>query len=72
VGDREQGDPWWWGFRMPAWQRFVVAFLCTVVFFFMDRFEAPLWLGIPVVFVFVICIPGVVEMVIRSVRGSDR
>ena len=57
---------------MPTWQRFVVAFLCIVVAFFMTRSGAPDWLLVPVAVVLVACLPGVVETVIKGVRGGDR
>lgn len=72
MGYGHRNDPWWWGFGMPAWQRFLVAVLCWVVFFVVERLEATFWLAIPAVIVFLACLPGVVELVVRSTRGNGR
>jgi hypothetical protein len=72
MGYGQKEDPWWWGFGMPARQRFVVAVLCWVVFFVVERLEAPFWLAIPAVVVFIACLPGVVELVVKGTRGNGR
>lgn len=66
MGHGQKDDPMWWGFGMLAWQRFVVAVVCWVVFFVVERPEAPFWLALPAVVVFIARVPGVVEFVVKT------
>lgn len=61
-------QPWWWGFGMPPWQRFVIAALCGIVIGVASEAGVPVWLVLPVAFVLIICLPGVAEVVHKGLR----